>query len=144
MKIPHFRETNHPLVKSIAHYSDQNLLTLFQRYPEQGKYFIAIVGRYSSIVYTLISHSARSPVQADYLFVITWRHIFYEMRGLNLRNPETTEVISFQNWLINQIAFCINPAYPDSRLGVLLLLRSVTDYINTLPPETQEPWESEY
>lgn len=108
MRIPHFFETNHPLIKSLVHYSDQDLLTLFQRYPEQGKHFVAIVGRYSPIVYTLISHSARSPVQADHLFAMTWRHIFFEMRGLNLRETEGTAVNTFQNWLINQTAFCIN------------------------------------
>ena len=84
------------------------MLTLFQRYPEQGKYFTAIFCRYSPIVYTLISHSARSPVQADYLFALSWRHIFYEMRGLELRGEGNSEPMTFQNWLINMTAFCIN------------------------------------
>jgi hypothetical protein len=108
VRIPHFFETNHPLIKSLVHYSDQDLLTLFQRYPEQGKHFVALVVRYSPIVYTLISHSARSPVQADYLFGMTWRHIFFEMRGLDLRGVDGSENTTFQNWLINQTAFCIN------------------------------------
>ena len=110
MQIPHFSESNHPIVKSLFHHSDQELLTLFQRHPEQGKYFTAIFCRYSPIVYTLIRHSARSPVQAEYLFALTWRHIFYELSGLDLRDESTPGTSSFQNWLINMTAFCINQA----------------------------------
>ncbi|MCC5638272.1 sigma-70 family RNA polymerase sigma factor [Nostoc sp. CHAB 5844] len=109
MQIPHFPETNHPLVKSLFHHNDQELLSLFQRYPEAGKYFTVIFCRYSPIVYTLIQHSARSPVQADYLFAVTWRHIYYELGGLDLENPPPgQEGLTLQNWLINITAFCIN------------------------------------
>jgi DNA-directed RNA polymerase specialized sigma24 family protein len=110
VQIPHFSESNHPIVKSLFHHSDQELLTLFQRHPEEGKYFTAIFCRYSPIVYTLIRHSARSPVQADYLFALTWRHIFHEMRGLDLRYDYAAGSSSFQNWLINMTAVCINQA----------------------------------
>lgn len=110
MQIPHFSQANHPIVKSLFHHSDQELLTLFQRHPEQGKYFTAIFCRYSPIVYTLIRHSARSPVQAEYLFAMTWRHIFYELGGLDLHYDSAPGTSSFQNWLINMTAFCINQA----------------------------------
>ncbi len=109
MQIPHFPEANHPLVKSLFHYGDQELLNLFQSHPEAGKYFTAMFCRYSPIVYTLIRHSARSPVQADYLFALTWRHIYYELAGLDLTNGESSnETLTLQNWLINMTAFCIN------------------------------------
>ncbi|MEH2113729.1 sigma-70 family RNA polymerase sigma factor [Nostoc sp.] len=109
MQIPHFTEANHPLVKSLFHHSDHELLTLFQRYPDAGKYFTVIFCRYSPIVYTLIRHSARSPVQADYLFALTWRHIYYELGGLKLTDSESgEEALTMQNWLINMTAFCIN------------------------------------
>ncbi|MGK7874514.1 MAG: sigma-70 family RNA polymerase sigma factor [Xenococcaceae cyanobacterium] len=107
MQIPHFPESNHSLVKSLSHHSDRELLTLFQRYPEQGKYFTAIFCRYSPIVYNLISHSARSPVQADYLFALTWRQLFHEMRGLALSDDGDAESNSFQNWLNSITAVCI-------------------------------------
>ncbi len=107
MQIPKFPESQHPLVKSLSRYSDSELLTFFQRHPEQGKFFTAIFCRYSSLVYTLISHSARSPVQADYVFALTWRHIYYEMGGLELRR-EGDDQSNFQNWLINMTAICIN------------------------------------
>nr|WP_199291919.1 MULTISPECIES: sigma-70 family RNA polymerase sigma factor [unclassified Coleofasciculus] len=92
------------------HYSDQELLTLFQRHPEQGRFFVALFSRYSPIVYTLIQHLARSPVQADYLFALTWRHIYFELGGLDLRDVSGTGMLTFQNWLINITAVCINQA----------------------------------
>jgi hypothetical protein len=48
-------------------------------------------------------------VQADYLFALTWRHIYYELGGLNLTDSESgKEALTMQNWLINMTAFCIN------------------------------------
>lgn len=109
MQIPHFPEANHPLVKSLFHHNDQELLDLFQHHPDAGKYFTVIFCRYSPIVYTLIQHSARSPVQADYLFALTWRHIYYELGGLDLKNtPPGQDALTLQNWLINITAVCIN------------------------------------
>lgn len=112
MQIPNFTENNHPHVKSLSHYSDRELLTLFQRHPEQGKFFTAIFCRYSPIVYTLIAHSGRSPVQVDYLFALTWRHIYYAMTELDLRGNAVPGMENFnlQNWLINITALCINQA----------------------------------
>lgn len=84
---------------------------MFQNHPDRGKYFVTIFCRYALIVNTLISHSVRSPVQAEYLFSQTWRHIFYEMRGLNLRESQATPgETTLQNWLINVTAICINGA----------------------------------
>ncbi len=108
--LPTFPEANHPLIKSLAHYSDQELLTLFQRHSDAGQYFTAIFCRYSSMVYTLIRHSARSPVQADYLFATTWRHIFYELNGLDLRSATGEMILTLQAWLLNITAICINQA----------------------------------
>ncbi|HEY9646946.1 MAG TPA: sigma-70 family RNA polymerase sigma factor [Chroococcidiopsis sp.] len=108
MQIPSFPECNHALVKSLYHYSDQELLTLFQRHPESGQYFTALFCRYSPIVYSLIRHTARSPVQADYLFAITWRHAYHELRGLDAY--PTGETLNLQSWLINITAVCINRA----------------------------------
>ncbi len=113
MQAPVFSELNHPVVKSLFHHSDQELLTLFQNYPDQGRYFTAIFCRYAQIVHSLIRHSVRSPVQGDYLFAHTWLHIYHELRGLDLRRevPESDGGnLSLQNWLINVTAICINQA----------------------------------
>jgi hypothetical protein len=105
-----FSELSHPLINALNHCSDQDLLTLFQRHPEQGQYFVMVFCRYSPIAHTLIRHSVRSPVQADYLFAITWRHVFNELGGLNLRDglPAEASPATLQNWLINMTAACIN------------------------------------
>ncbi|WP_414619157.1 RNA polymerase sigma factor [Calothrix sp. CCY 0018] len=109
MQIPHFPESNHPLVKSLFHKSDQELINLFGQYPDAGRYFTAIFCRYSPIVYTLIMHSARSPVQADYLFAMTWKHIYYQVGGVNLESTDPqAPAMTLQNWLINMTAYCIN------------------------------------
>ncbi|MGG6293016.1 RNA polymerase sigma factor [Leptolyngbya sp. AN02str] len=106
MQIPSFPEANHPLVKSLSHYGDQELLALFQKNPDAGQYFTAIFCRYSPLVYTLIANTARSPVQADYLFAQTWRHVFYELNGLEL--PPDPSKKSLQSWLLNVTANCVN------------------------------------
>lgn len=105
-----FLESSHPLISALNHCSDQDLLTLFQRYPDRGQYFVTMFCRYSPIIRTLIQHSIRSPVQADYLFAITWRHIFNELGGLSLREglPANVAPTTLQNWLINITAACIN------------------------------------
>ncbi|MGK7887786.1 MAG: sigma-70 family RNA polymerase sigma factor [Leptolyngbyaceae cyanobacterium] len=128
VQIPNFPECKHDIVEALAHHTDQALLTLFQRQPEAGQYFLAIFCRYSPIVYTLIQHSARSPVQANYLFALTWRHIYHELRGLDLYEMAGTggpssdpssdwtatkassppQSATLQNWLINITAVCIN------------------------------------
>lgn len=110
MQSAQFPESNHPLVTSLFHHSDRELLTLFQNYPDRGRYFTGIYCRYGAILKTLIQHSVRSPVQADYLFAQTWRHIFHELRGLNLREGGSPEGdnLTLQNWLINIAAVSIN------------------------------------
>lgn len=110
VQIPRFPEANHPLIQPLAQRSDQDLLTLFQRYPDQGRYFAALLCRYTPMVYTLIWHSTRSAVQADYLFALTWRHLFYEMGGLDVGEMSQAGggKTTLQNWLINTTAQCIN------------------------------------
>lgn len=128
VEIPSFPECKHSVVGALSRHTDHELLTLFQRSPESGQYFLAIFCRYSPIVYTLIQHSARSPVQANYLFAMTWRHVYHELRGVELRkfgtqpdlvqnssSSETGEAnsnptLTLQNWLINITAVCINQA----------------------------------
>ncbi|MGB3295046.1 MAG: sigma-70 family RNA polymerase sigma factor [Phormidesmis sp.] len=137
MKIPTFPECDHDLVKSLARHSDYELVHRFQKSPTDGKYFTALFCRYSSVVYSLIRHSARSPVQADYLFALTWRHILNELGGIDLsairaqrlpgassESPEKSPDLaqssqpaaefSLQAWLISLTAAYVNQAVlPD-------------------------------
>jgi hypothetical protein len=109
--IPNFPECDHRLVQSLHHLSDGELVQLFQRHGEAGRYFTAIFCRYSPMVYSLIRHSARSPVQAEYLFALTWRHILHELGGVQCPTEvEGPGAFTLQNWLINLTALCINQA----------------------------------
>ncbi|MBD2109963.1 sigma-70 family RNA polymerase sigma factor [Nodosilinea sp. FACHB-13] len=111
--IPNFPECDHRLVQSLHHLSDRELVQLFQRHGDAGRYFTAIFCRYSPMVYSLIRHSARSPVQAEYLFALTWRHILLELSGVECPEAVAGEgpgAFTLQNWLINITALCINQA----------------------------------
>lgn len=108
MEIPSYPESYHPLIQSLYHHSDEQLLTMFQEYPEQGKYFTTIFCRYSAIVYTLIFDSVGDFQVTNYLFARTWVDIFYEMRGLILSSEGEPELTSLQNWLIYITSLSIN------------------------------------
>ena len=113
MDIPNFPECDHAIVKSLFEYSDYDLVQQLKQHPSEGKYFTAIFCRYSPVVYTLIRHSARSTVQSEYLFALTWRHILYELSGIELPSDPPAE-FSLQAWLVNLTAACINQAaLPD-------------------------------
>ncbi|MBT9314956.1 RNA polymerase sigma factor [Leptothoe spongobia] len=113
MDIPNFPECDHAVVKSLFEYSDYDLVQHLKQHPDEGKYFTALFCRYSPVVYTLIRHSARSMVQSEYLFTLTWRHILYELSGLDLP-PDPPVDFSLQAWLVNLTAACINQAaLPD-------------------------------
>ncbi len=117
MNIPTFPECDRDLVKALAYYSDRELVDKLQKSPSEGRFFTAIFCRYSSVVYSLIRHSARSPVQAGYLFALTWRHILNELGGVDLSlwddsadatSDRPSANFSLQKWLINLTAAHIN------------------------------------
>ena len=107
MSIPTFPEANHPLIQSASRSTDQELLTLFQRYPDVGQYFVALFCRYSALLYRVVEHASKSPVQSDYLFALVWRHIFNELSGLDTEAMSQGDG-SFQSWLLASAATCIN------------------------------------
>jgi len=122
VRIPSFPECNHAVVQQLGHLSDRELLRHFKAEPEAGRYFTAIFCRYSPVVFSLINHSTRSPIQSEYLFALTWRHILNELGGLELPDADTStrgdepqgRSLSLQSWLINVTALCINQAtLPD-------------------------------
>jgi DNA-directed RNA polymerase specialized sigma24 family protein len=113
--IPVFSEANHPLIKSLAQQSDQELIGLFQRYPETGQYFVALFCRYTPMLYPVVQRTAQSPVRADYLFALVWRHLFNELSALDLAKLQAGT--NFQAWLLNKTAAQMNqidlPALED-------------------------------
>jgi hypothetical protein len=102
-----FAESNHPLIQSLAQRSDQELLSLFQQHPDVGQYFVALFCRYNALVYRVVQHATKSPVQTDYLFALAWRHVFNELSGVDLNDVQKVGG-GFQGWLLAAIASCIN------------------------------------
>lgn len=99
LSIPTFPEVDREIVRSLAVYSDRELVSLHQLHPEQGKFFTALFCRYGAIVHSVVQHAVESQVQADYLFAIAWRQIFEELDRIKLSaNPEVT---NWQNWTID-------------------------------------------
>ncbi|GAP96523.1 RNA polymerase sigma factor [Leptolyngbya sp. NIES-2104] len=142
--IPTFPEAHHPIVKALFHHSDQELLTLFQRYPDSGQFFVALFCRYSPIVYSLISRSARSPVQSEYLLALIWRHVFHELAGVDLR-AFSQSGSTFQTWLLAVTASGINeaelPAVEDIHYDIRSMSPPFWCYLDRtleqLPPATR-------
>lgn len=123
--IPTFPEAHHPIVKALFHHSDQELLTLFQRYPDSGQFFTALFCRYSPMVYSLIQRSTRSPVQAEYLLALIWRHVFHALAGADLR-VFSQGGSTFQTWLLEVTASGINGAEIPSVEDIHYDLRSAS------------------
>jgi hypothetical protein len=99
LSIPTFPEANHEILLSLATYSDRELVSLHQLYPEQGKFFAAFFCRYSAIVYSVVQHAVESQQQADYLFARAWRQIFVELDRVKL--SADLEATNWQNWSID-------------------------------------------
>ncbi|MEB3212196.1 MAG: sigma-70 family RNA polymerase sigma factor, partial [Leptolyngbyaceae bacterium] len=84
MQVPQFPECQHLLVTALSEKTDQELVSLFQMHPTQGKYFVALFCRYSADIYTLIQKDVRSPVQGEYLFSMVWKQIHHELQHLDV------------------------------------------------------------
>lgn len=98
LSIPTFPEADREIIKSLAVYSDRELVSLHQLHPEQGKFFTALFCRYAAIVHSVVQQAVESQVQADYLFAMAWRQIFEELDRVKLSAPEAT---NWQSWTID-------------------------------------------
>jgi hypothetical protein len=128
----------------VSHLSDEKLLALFQDYPDCGLYFTAIFCRYSGLVYSLIQYLAKAPLQVDYLFALTWRTIFYELKALKLDDMAHTNASqSLQSWLLDVTGACINQLKvpPEESVRYSMKLSSppmwcyVENALEQLPPK---------
>lgn len=106
LPLPPLPENNHFLIKPLTQKSDRELVELFQKYPDEGKYFVAIFCRYASIVYALAHAATKSPVQSDYLFAKTWEAIHHELRVMDV--PTVLGEMTLQAWLVNITGLTIN------------------------------------
>lgn len=103
---PQFPESQHPTILALADYSDLELLAAFQQFPASGRYFIALFCRYGALLHALAARAATAGAPADYLFAMSWRHIFYELRGLDVYQLKTAGEVSLRSWLVAMVGFC--------------------------------------
>jgi hypothetical protein len=111
LDLPALTESQHPLIVPLASYTDQELLQQWQQAPEQGKYFTALFCRYGHLVYALLRHQAKSPLQVDYLFAKTWQLVFNGLTNLKLTEKIAADSLtsaSLQTWILSQTAGCIH------------------------------------
>ena len=99
LSIPTFPESRHEILQSLADYSDRELVHQHQLHPEQGKFFTALFHRYSAVIYSVVQHAGEFPIQADYLFALSWRKIFTELSRVQL--AEDPSATNWQNWLVD-------------------------------------------
>jgi hypothetical protein len=144
VQIPRFPECRHPSIKTLSNLSDPKLLMLFQEQPDCGLYFMAIFCRYSAMTYVLIQHLARSPAQVDYLFALTWRTIFHELKTLQLQeNSDLAQPATLQSWLLEVTGACIHqleiPSVESIRYSLSLTPPPLWCYVEAaldyLPPK---------
>jgi hypothetical protein len=113
LDLPALAESQHPLIVTLASYTDQDLLQQWQQAPEQGKYFTALFYRYGHLVYALLRHQAKSSLQVDYLFAKTWQLVFNGLTNLKVTEKIATDwaistSASLQTWILSQTAACIH------------------------------------
>ncbi len=105
-RAPRFSESQHPSVAALADRTDIELLRAFQQFPDSSRYFVALFCRYGPLLHTLAARAAAEPVGVDYLFALSWRHIFYELRGLDVYQLEAVGQESLRSWLVEMLGFC--------------------------------------
>ncbi len=109
-------ERQHPLIQPLLGRSDEELIQAFQDERDRGCYFIALYCRYAPLVYSILQHHGKSPIQIDYLFAKTWQSLFFSLDLVEL-TPEgikigDEEASSVRNWIVNRTAALIQDELP--------------------------------
>ncbi|WNC59155.1 hypothetical protein RHJ80_06640 [Thermosynechococcus sp. QS41] len=116
LSFPMMAERQHPLIQPLLTWSDEALIKAFQEERDRGCYFVALYCRYAALVYSVLQHHGRSPVQVDYLFAKVWHGLFFSLDRLEF-TPEGVkigdeEARSLRNWIINRTATLIQEELP--------------------------------
>lgn len=116
LSFPMMAERQHPLIQPLLTCSDEELVKAFQEERDRGCYFVAIYCRYAPLVYSVLQHHGRSPVQVDYLFAKVWHGLFFSFDLVEF-TPEGVKVgdeeaRSLRNWIVNRTATLIQEELP--------------------------------
>ncbi|URR36722.1 hypothetical protein NBE99_06210 [Thermosynechococcus sp. HN-54] len=116
LSFPIMAERQHPLIQPLLTWSDEALIKAFQDERDRGCYFVALYCRYAALVYSVLQHHGRSPVQVDYLFAKVWHGLFFSFDLVEF-TPEGVKVgdeeaRSLRNWIVNRTATLIQEELP--------------------------------
>ncbi|MFN4279835.1 hypothetical protein [Thermosynechococcus sp.] len=116
LSFPMMAERQHPLIQPLLTWSDEELVHHFQEERDRGCYFVALYCRYAPLVWSVLQHHGRSPVQVDYLFAKVWHGIFFSLDLVEF-TPEGVKVgeedaRSLRNWMVNRTATLIQEELP--------------------------------
>lgn len=110
------RERQHPLIQPLLELPDEALIHAFRNERDRGCYFIALYCRYGPLVYSILQHHGKSPVQTDYLFAKVWHTVFFSLdrveftpQGIKVGEEEAA---SLRNWIVNRTATLIQEDLP--------------------------------
>lgn len=130
LSFPRIPERQHPLIQPLLTWSDEELVQHFQKERDRGCYFVALYCRYGSLVYSVLQHHGRSPVQVDYLFAKVWHGLFFSLDLVEF-TPEGVKVgdeeaHSLRNWIVNRTATLIQEELPG--------IEQITYVLQAAPP----------
>lgn len=93
-----FPEVNHFLIQPLLAMDDSQLLALWQQYPREGKYSVAIFCRYTPQTFVLVNQIPSEGI-AEYLFNYSWEIILAKLPNLQLTGEEEELSFSLGNWI---------------------------------------------
>lgn len=130
LALPVISERHHPLVHPLMDWSDRDLVQAFQSKRDRGCYFIALFSRYGPLVYSVLQHHGRSPVQVEYLYAKTWQEIFGKLYEVEfdldeIRVGEETAPC-LRTWIVNRTADTVHDKLPG--------IEHITYVLSDAPP----------
>lgn len=130
LALPVISERHHSLIQPLMDWSDRDLVQALQSKRDRGCYFIALFARYGPLVYSVLQHHGRSPVQVEYLYAKTWQEIFFSLHEIEFTS-EGVQVgeeaaPSLRTWIVNRTANTVHEKLPG--------IEHITYVLNDAPP----------
>lgn len=93
-----FPEVNHALIQPLLAMDDSQLLNLWQQYPDEGKYSVAVFCRYTHQTFTLLNN-IHTEGMTEYLFTYSWHLIFSKLSDSYLYQTQKNKLTSLENYI---------------------------------------------
>ena len=93
-----FPEVDHTLIQPLLSMDDFQLLDLWQKYPMQGRYSVAIFCRYTPHTFNLLNSIPTQGI-TEYLFNYSWQIIFSNLSYLSSTSENQIAGTSLKSWI---------------------------------------------